>query len=90
MECLEWILIPSSIRLDKITDLISRELTDLNPVRVQTNTWIRFRIEHEEGIDRVRLAFNSWMTNLFQDSDLYEIVNEMFTHMKTQIKTQHR
>ena len=72
-----------------LIDLISRELTDLNPVRVQTNTWIRFRIEHE-GIDRVRLAFNSWMTNVFQDSDLNEIVNEMFTHMKTQIKTQHR
>ena len=33
-----------------LIDLISRELTDLNSARVQMNTWIRFRIQHEEGI----------------------------------------
>ena len=49
-----------------LIDLISRELTDLNSARVQTNMWIRFRIHHEEGIiDRVRLAFNSRMTDVF-------------------------
>ena len=51
------------------------------------NTWIRFRIEHEERvIDRVRLLFNSLMTDIFQGSDLNEIVNGTFAHMKTQIK----
>ena len=70
-----------------LIDLISRELTDLNSVSVQTNTWIRFRIEHEEGIvDRVRLPFNRWMTDIFRGNDLNEIDNGMFTHMKTQIE----
>ena len=31
-----------------LTDLISRELVDLDSARVQTNTWIRFRIENED------------------------------------------
>ena len=63
-----------------LIDLITRELTDLNSARVQTNTWIRFRIEHEEGIiDRVRLAFNSQMTDIFQGSDLNKIINGMKT-----------
>ena len=69
-----------------IINLISRELTDLNSARVQTTTWIRFRIKREEGIiDRDRLPFNSQMTDVFRGSDFNEIVNGMFTHMKTQI-----
>ena len=38
------------------------------------------------GFDRVELPFNSRTTEIFQGSDLNEIVNEMFTHMKTQIE----
>ena len=71
-----------------LINLIFRELTDLNSARVQMNTWIRFRIEYEEGIiDRVRLPFNGRMVDVFQGSDLNEIMEEMFTHMNTQIKT---
>ena len=70
-----------------LIDLISRELTDLGSARVQINTWIRFRIENEnEIIDRVRLPFNSRTADIFQGSDLNDIVNGMFAHMKTQIK----
>ena len=48
--------------------------------------WIRFMVEYEDGIiNRVRLPFNSWMMDIFQGSDLNEIMNEMFAHMKTQI-----
>ena len=44
-------------------------------------------IECENGIiDRVRLPFNSQITDIFQGSDLNEIVNGMFTQMKTQIE----
>ena len=65
---------------------ISRELTNLGSARVQTTTWIRFRIEYEDRIiDSVR-PFNSRMTDIFQGSDLNEIIEEMFTHMKTQIE----
>ena len=70
-----------------LIDLISRELTDSNSARAQMNTWIRFRTEHEEGmIDRVKLSFKSRMIDIFRGSDLNEIVNGMFAHMKTQIE----
>ena len=43
-----------------LINLISRELTDLNSTRVQMTTWIRFRIDYEDGIiNRVRLPFKS-------------------------------
>ena len=72
--------------------LMNRELTDLHSVRVQTTAWIRFRQALEDdsgniiGFDRVELPFNSRMTEIFQGSDLDEIVNEMFAHMQTQIE----
>ena len=70
-----------------LSNLISRELTDLNSARVQTTAWIRFGIEYEEGIvDKIRLAFNSRMTDILQGSDLNKIVNGMFAHMKTQME----
>ena len=59
-----------------LINLVSRELTELNLASVQTTTWIGFRIEYEKGIiDSVRLPFNSQMTDIFQGSDLNEIVN---------------
>ena len=61
---------------------ITKELTDLNSARVQTTTWIKF-IKDD---DRVELAFNSRMTNVHRGSDLDQIVDEMITHMKTQLE----
>ena len=84
MKGVEWIdrYLFDRIR-QNLSYLTSRELTDLNSARVQTTTWIRFRIEYEDGmIDRVRLPFNSHMTDIFQGSDLNEIVNGMFTHIR--------
>ena len=55
-------------------------------------TWIRFIQSLEDdfgnviGVDRVDKAFHSRMTDIFQGSDLNEIVNGMFAHMKTQIE----
>ena len=54
----------------------------MGAVRSQTTTWIRFR-KDEEMVD---LAFNSRMTNVYNLSDLDEIVNEMIAHMKEQIE----
>ena len=51
-------------------------------MRVQTTTWIRFI----EDNDRVELAFNSRMTNVHRGSNLDQIVDEMISHMKTQIE----
>ena len=38
------------------------------------------------GINRFKKAFNSRMMEIFQGSNLNEIVNEMLAHMKMQIK----
>ena len=45
-------------------------------------TWIRFRKDGE----MVELAFNSRMLNVYNLSDMNEIVNVMITHMAQQIE----
>ena len=55
----------SCIKVELIS-LITRELTDLNSVRVQTTAWIKFRKDD----DRVELAFDSRMTDVHRGSDL--------------------
>ena len=62
-------------------DLLKRE-SRTGAVRAQTMTWIRFRKDDE----LVELAFNSRMTNVYNLSNLDEIVNEMIAHMKEQIE----
>ena len=53
---------------------------------MQTTTWIRFVREDEEGQERVELAFNSSMMNVYRGRDLGQIVNEMISSMKFQIE----
>ena len=69
-----------------LINLIRRELNSLNSARVQTTTWIRFVREDEEGLERVELAFNSLMTNVYRGSSLFKIVNEMIVNMKFHIE----
>ena len=75
--------------LDTFLNRIRRFLIDLlkkesrtGAVRSQTTTWIRFRKDGE----LVELAFNSRMMNVYNLSDMDEIVNEMIAHMKGQIE----
>ena len=71
------------------------ELTDLGSAKVQMTAWIRFRMEVEDengnviGSDRVEKPFHSKMTEIHHRSNLDEIIDEMLTHMKAQIETQH-
>ena len=51
-------------------------------VHSQATTWIRFRKDGE----MVELAFNSRMLNIYNLSDMNEIVNAMITHMAQQIE----
>ena len=53
---------------------------------MQMTTWIRFVMEDEEGQERVELAFNSLMMNVYRGSNLGQIVNEMIANMKFQIE----
>ena len=54
-----------------LIDLMNRELTDLDSARAQMTAWISFTKEVEDGngneirVDRVRLPFNSRMTEIF-------------------------
>ena len=54
----------------------------MGAARSQTTTWIRFRKDGE----LVELAFNSRMVNIYNLSNMNEIVNEMIAHIKQQIE----
>ena len=64
-----------------LIDLLEKE-SRTGAVRTQTTTWIRFRKDGE----LVELAFNSRMVNVYNLSNMNEIVNEMIAHMKQQIE----
>ena len=64
-----------------LIDLLKKE-SRTGAVRSQAMMWIRFRKDRE----LVELAFNSRMTNVYNLSDMNEIVNEMIAHMKQQIE----
>ena len=73
-------------------DLIQRQLQELHSTKIQTTTWIKWRkeelsiINEEPDVILVNKAFNSNMTEVFQGSDLNEVLNEIFAHIKTQIE----
>ena len=64
-----------------LIELLKKE-SRTGAVRTQTTTWIRYRKDGE----LVELAFNSRMVNVYNLSDMNEIVNEMIAHMKQQIE----
>ena len=65
-----------------VIDIIERELKTHNSAKIQMTTWIRFAKDN----DQINLAFNSKMTSIYRASDLKQIVNEMFSHMRFQIE----
>ena len=75
-----------------VANLVTNELQDLNSAKVQTTTWIRFKVEVEDGdrnvirVNVIDKACNSRMTEVFKGSDLNEIIEETFAHMKMQIE----
>ena len=66
--------------------MIKRELKTRTSARIQTTAWIRFIRDGEEGQERVELAFNSLMTNVYRGSKPDQIVDGMIDNMKFQIE----
>ena len=64
-----------------LIELLAKELRTV-AVRSQATTWIRFR----KDVEMVELAFNSRMLNVYNLSDMNEIVNAMISHMAHQIE----
>ena len=64
-----------------LIDLLVKE-TRTEAIRSQASTWIRFRKDGE----MVELAFNSRMLNVYNLSDMNEIVDSMISHMVQQIE----
>ena len=62
-----------------LIELLAKE-SRTGAVRSQATTWIRFRKE------MVELAFNSRMLNIYNLSDMNEILNAMISHMKQLIE----
>ena len=63
-----------------LIDLLTKE-SRTGAVCSQSTTWIRFRKDGE----MIQLAFSSRMLNVYNLSDMNEIVNAMITHMAQQI-----
>ena len=76
-----------------VINLTFPELHDLDSMKIKTTAWIRFKVEVEDEdgnvirVDTVDKAFNSRMKEMFQGSNLDEVIDELFAHMKAQIKT---
>ena len=64
-----------------LIELLTQE-SRMGAVHSQATTWIRFRKDEE----MVELVFNSRMLNVYNLSNMNQIVNEMITHMKQQIE----
>ena len=62
-------------------ELLAKE-SRTGALRTQMTMWIRFKKDGEP----IELAFNSRMVNVYNLSDMNEIVNEMIAHMKQQIE----
>ena len=60
-----------------LIDLLKKE-SRTGTIRAEMTTWIRFRKDGE----LVELAFNGRMMNVYNLSDMAEIVDEMIAHMK--------
>ena len=79
----------------ELIGLIKRELKTRTSARIQTTVWIRFvrdglprspgEAHDEEGQERVKLAFNSLMTSVYQVSEMDWLVDGMIANMKFQI-----
>ena len=70
------------IRVRKFLIKLLMKKSRTGAIRSQTTTWIRFRKDGES----IELAFNSTMANVYNLSNMNEIVNEMIAHMKQQIE----
>ena len=70
----------------KLIDLISNQLDEMNLAKIQFILWLKFR--KQEGDEEIQIdkAFNSKITEFFQASDFNELIEEMFSHIKTQIE----
>ena len=64
-----------------LIDLMAKQ-SRTGAVRSQAMTWVRFRKDGE----MVEIAFNSRMLNIYNLSDMNEIVNVIITHMAQQIE----
>ena len=64
-----------------LIELLTKE-SRTGAVHSKVTTWIRFRKDEE----MVELAFNSRMLNVYNLSDMNQIVNKMTTHMTQQIE----
>ena len=64
-----------------LIDLLTKE-SRTGAMRSQSMTWIRFKKDGE----MIELTFNSRMLNVYNLSNMNEIVNVMITHMAQQIE----
>ena len=74
-----------------IRKLVEEQVKALDAAKVQMHLWEMWKKEEEAVFEegrtthevKVEKVFNSLMTELFQGSDVEEILKNMFAHLKT-------
>ena len=70
----------------KLIDLIGNQLDEMNSAKIQFILWLKFRKQEGDEEIQVDKAFNSKITEFFQASDFNELIEEMFSRIKTQVE----
>ena len=71
------------LNTEKLKTLIDEQLKDLGSVKVQTALWVKWVMDSDIFVD---IAFNSKITEVFQGSNVGEVIYQLTTHMKTQVE----
>ena len=58
----------------------------MNSAKIQFILWLKFRKQEGDEEIQVDKAFNSKITEFFQASDFNELIDAMFSHIKTQVE----
>ena len=81
---------------EQVETLVREQVADMGSAKVQMTMWIKWKKVVElpafpgspplTGVDYIEKAFNSSMTEVFQASDVAEIVKSMLGQIKTQVE----
>ena len=76
--------------IEKITPymktLIEQQIREMGSAKVQLSMWMKWKKIEEDNETTVEKAFNSKMMEIFQGSNIDEILEKMFAFIKTQVE----
>ena len=70
----------------KLINLIGNQLDEMNLAKIQFILWLKFRKQEGDKEIMIDKAFNSKITEFFKASDFNELIESMFSRIKTQVE----